>query len=455
MTVIVEPTERFSYEIRSFPARYAGTGIDPSARKWKEAVDRGFHGDSPTDADIQKTLASEEKDGRILTGAYAASAPDRAWDAGYPVATYASYRKTLNVGAGKLLPAHLISAVTVRPTHRRRGLLRTIITDDLRRAKADGLAIAALTASEATIYGRFGFGAATHAAAIEVDSGAGFALKGNQPTSTLPAGKPDGTGGSTEAAGIVELAEPLVLKELEPAIFAQVHAGTFGSLGRQDAYRYRVSGYWNYGMPERDKSVRAALYYAPDGSCGGYVSYKVMDRETPSTLQVVDLLATSSPAHLALWRFLGSIDLVQRISRKGAPVADPLQWALGDKRRYLVKAVEDHLWLRILDPVAALVGRHYWGDGTVTLAIEDPLHLADGVYRLEAGGGSAVVTQLPDSDPADLRLGAAELGQLYLAGVSVGTLVAAGTVRELRAGAAAAGDAVLGAPLAPHCLTDF
>jgi predicted acetyltransferase len=36
-----------------------------------------------------------------------------------------------------------------------------MMTEDLALAKDDGVAIAALTASEASIYGRFGFGVAT------------------------------------------------------------------------------------------------------------------------------------------------------------------------------------------------------------------------------------------------------------------------------------------------------
>ncbi|MBG0741184.1 GNAT family N-acetyltransferase [Paeniglutamicibacter antarcticus] len=438
MTIIAEPTEEFPYQIRSFPAKSAADGVEPASAKWTEAVAFGFHAGAPEDLDIEKSLTSEEKDGRIHTGAYAASALDGAWDADYPVATYASYRKTVNVGAGKLLPAHLISAVTVRPTHRRRGLLRTIITADLRRAKADGLAIAALTASEATIYGRFGFGAATHAATIEVDSSHGFALKSAQP-----------------GRGIVEIAEPGVLRELEPRIFNRVHAGTFGSIGRQDSYRYRVSGYWNYGKPGRDRTVRAALYYGQDGKCEGYVSYRVLETETPATLKVIDLLAADHAAHLALWQFLGSVDLVQRIRREGVPMADPLPWALADKRRYQVTEVEDHLWLRILDTTAALQARHYWLDGTVTLKVMDALGFAGGVYRLHTLDGVGTVTELPASEPADLELGAAELAQLYLAGVSAQTLLAAGTVGELRTGGAAAVDAVFAAPVPAHSLTDF
>ena len=78
-----------------------------------------------------------------------------------PVATFGTMRKTLNIGFGRMLPTQLVTAVTVRTSHRRRGLLRRMMAEDLRLAKGDGLAMAALTASEGSIYGRFGFGVAS------------------------------------------------------------------------------------------------------------------------------------------------------------------------------------------------------------------------------------------------------------------------------------------------------
>ena len=79
--------------------------------------------------------------------------PDRC-----PVATYASFDKTLNAGL-EMVPLRMITDVTTSATHRRRGLLRRLIEDDLDDAVAQGVPVAALTASEATIYGRWGFGA--------------------------------------------------------------------------------------------------------------------------------------------------------------------------------------------------------------------------------------------------------------------------------------------------------
>ncbi|WP_269048473.1 GNAT family N-acetyltransferase [Paenarthrobacter sp. Z7-10] len=438
MTVNVDPSENFPYEIRSFPVRKGSDGVDPATVKWVHAVMLGFHDGAGDTAAIEKFVESEEKDGRILWGAYASRAPERGWDAEYPVATYATHRKTLNVGNGTLLPAHLITAVTVRGTHRRRGILRKVIGTDLRQAQADGVAVAALTASEATIYGRFGFGPATHYRSIQVDSGPKFSLKG-----------------STKS-GMVDIADPQVLKDLEPELFEQLHATTFGSIGRQDAYRYLASGAWTYDHPEPDKNVRAAVHYGADGVLDGYVAYKFTGWDkTPATVAVRDLLATTPQAYLALWGYLGSIDLVERVSWKRAPMDDPLEWALTDKRGYEVKGVEDHLWLRILDVAAALGARYYWTDGSITLKVNDPLSLAQGVYRLDVAKGSGTVTGLEEPAQAELELGIAELSSLYLAGIPAQILAAAGTITERRVGAAAEFDRLFGTPLPPRCRTDF
>ncbi|WP_026554860.1 GNAT family N-acetyltransferase [Arthrobacter sp. 35W] len=433
------------YEIRSFPVRRQVDGVDPRLSKWVQAVSFGFHDGAVDEETIEKYLASEEKDGRTATGVYAATSLKGAWDADYPVATYAAHRKTLNVGAGTLLPVHMITAVTVRSSHRRRGLLRSMITADLQQAKDDGLPMAALTASEASIYGRFGFGPATHHTSVDIDAGPTFAFRN-------PA---------AANRGLVEVADPVVLQDLEPVLFERIHAATFGSIARQDSYRYQASGYWSYANPERDKAVRAALHYGADGGVDGYVSYKFKGwDEKPAAVEVVDLLAVDADAYLALWNYLGSLDLVGKVVRHGAPVEDPLEWALANKRHYRRTRVSDHLWLRILDTKAALEARAWHHDAVVVLKVTDLLGHAGGVFEVKVAGGSASVTELVHDELVDeprihAELGIAELSSLYLGDVSPATLAAAGTLRGLVPGAVERLQTLFGVPVRAHSLTDF
>ena len=436
--------------LESFSPGYDDDADPPAAdartANWFEAVRLGFHEPRADAALLPAMVDAYRRDGRVLTAVYDDEAPDFAWDPAIPVATYATMVNTLNVGAGQLLPAHLVTCVTVRPTHRRRGILRRMITADLTGAKESGLAVAALTASEATIYGRFGFGAATATAEVAVDTRGGLAFR-------------------SPSAGTAVVADNAKLQELAPEIFRAHLERTPGALGRQYAYALRASGTWSEHTSEPDKALRAVVHYDAAGIPDGYATYKFKGWDTqPETIKITDLIAASDEAYRELWRFLGSIDLVDRLTYGAAPLADPLPWMLADRRRHEVSGVEDVLWLRILDTPAALEARHYTGSGAVVLTVADPLGLADGVFHVSADGGRGTVTRLdgsaapagnavPPGVPA-AEVDADALGSLYLGGVSALTLAAAGGIRGSRE-ALDTLDALFTAGTAPYCNTHF
>ncbi|MHA7304669.1 GNAT family N-acetyltransferase [Arthrobacter sp. TMN-49] len=433
----------FPYELRTFPSRRVEGKVSSELSKWADAVALGFHGDVLTDEALTFYVTSEEVDGRMVTGAYLIDAqpPAGAWDVEYPVATYAYHRKSLNVGAGTLLPVHQITAVTVRPSHRRRGLLRAMMDSDLAQAKAAGIPIAALTASEATIYGRFGFGVATHTSSIEVTVKGGLEF-------IVPA---------AASVGVVEIAALGTVRDLHNQVFERVHASSYGSIGRHDMYRLAAAGQGNYGAVEPLKNVRAALHYDAAGAVDGYVTYKPSDEKSRSAVEIVDFLAVTDGAYLALWNYLGSLDLIDVITWDMAPVVDPLEWAMAAKRDYKRTASEDHLWLRILDTPGALAAREYATDGSIVIHIGDPLGHASGIFRIEVAHGKATVTRCPEdgSVEAELSMGVSELSSLYLGGVTAKTLLAAGRVREGSSGAVGVFDAMFAAPETAHCMTNF
>ncbi|MFD1212991.1 GNAT family N-acetyltransferase, partial [Arthrobacter sp. GCM10027362] len=381
---------------------------DQRLQGWFDAVMFGFHDAKADPADVALYAEAYAADGRVLSAVYDDAERPGVWDPAIPVATYATMLNTLNVG-GALLDTHLVTAVTVRPTHRRRGILRRLITEDLRRAAESGLALAALTASEATIYGRFGFGAAALSRRVQVDVRERFGLH-RQAAETAD----DGT---------VEVADPDSLAVLAPEVFDRFHALTPGSVARQSSYAQVVSGRWRQHKPEPDRSLRAAVYYGAGGTADGYVCYRFAGWDSsPRTVKVVDLVAAAPDAYLGLWRYLGAIDLVERIDYPLAPVEDPLPWALQDPRGYEVKGEEDVLWLRVLDPVAALQARSYAADGSVSFEVSDPLGLAGGCWRLTASGGEAAVEPLASGTAVELSFGVDVLGSLYLGGAGARTL---------------------------------
>ena len=82
-----------------------------------------------------------------------------AFDGGRLVGAAGVYSFDLTIPGGEVAAAG-VSNVTVLPSHRRRGLMRRMITDLLTDARQRGEALAVLWASEAPLYGRFGYGAA-------------------------------------------------------------------------------------------------------------------------------------------------------------------------------------------------------------------------------------------------------------------------------------------------------
>lgn len=425
------------YLVRRFSAP-AKDSLDYAAgADWVRAVGLGFHDSRRSDDWVEKVLAMYTVDRREFTGAYVdGPVPGHALPATFPVATFGSMRKPLNVGFGRQLEAHLVTAVTVRGTHRRKGLLRRLMTDDLAAARADGVAIAALTASEGSIYGRFGFGVATFERTVTVDTGPRFRL----------AGQPEGS---------VELADPRVLLELGPGIFARVQRHTPGSIGRQEFYRQHSAGQFTREGGE-DDALKAALHFDAAGKADGYVAYKFTGWDKkPYTVEIVDLVAGTDSAYLALWSFLGTLDLIEQVRWTEAPVDDPLAWALTDPRCVSSADVRDMLWLRVLDTASALAAREYSAEGKLLLKVTDSLGFASGTWVLDARADGAAATPAPAGASPELTLDVADLGSIYLGAVSPVTLAAAGRITEHARGAAVKAQRMFAVERAPHCLTHF
>lgn len=102
-------------------------------------------------------------------------------------------------------------------------------------------------------------------------------------------------------------------------------------------------------------------------------------------------MGASPSAYFGLWEYLASVDLVTRVRFGNASVTDALPWAMVDRRGFKIVGEEDGLWLRVLDPVAALQARSYEADGDVRIAVSDPLAIANGVYALSVRNGKATV----------------------------------------------------------------
>ncbi|HMH58180.1 MAG TPA: GNAT family N-acetyltransferase, partial [Galbitalea sp.] len=137
---------------------------DDTFEPWLQAMNRGFH--APRAEAEQLPFRVEGFAHRRIAGIW----DDTAADAATPVATASSWIADLTVPGRRSIPSWAISTITVAPTHRRRGIARNMMEAELRTAAALDVPIAILTASEATIYERFGFAPAAMRADWTIDT---------------------------------------------------------------------------------------------------------------------------------------------------------------------------------------------------------------------------------------------------------------------------------------------
>ncbi len=370
---------------------------------WLMAVQRGFHSGRPDEEFEKRWLTHVRADDVVCRGAWL---PEGEFGAGpVPVATFASFDKTLNAGH-EMLPLRMITDVTTSPAHRRRGLVRRLMEDDLADAAAKGIPVAALTASEATIYGRWGFGAATFAQKIEVDTGPRFGLR------------------AFADPGRVELIEPPDSWPIVRDVFEVFHTQNRGSVGWPQFYEVIHTGAYDFEDGGPDKKLRGAVHLDGAGTVDGVVLYKSEGQGDERKINVTEMMALTTSAGLALWSFLGGIDMAKRVTFGLAHPDDPLRWALTDMNAVKYTALGEFLWVRILDVETSLVARPWAANGQVVLEVEDAQGYAAGRFRIVTDGGRASVTRT--DEPAEVRLDAETLGTLYLGGSNASALARAG-----------------------------
>jgi predicted acetyltransferase len=172
-----------------------------------------------------------------------------------------------------------------------------------------------------------------------------------------------------------------------------------------------------------------AVHRDRSGTLDGYAVYRLKpswaDGNPDGTVNVIQIEAATPVAHLALWRHLLSIDLMTTVEAS-RPVDDPVRWALTDPRHARIDSVSDALWVRPLDVAAMLTARSYRvSDDVVLDVVDDGRPEVGGRFRLTTasdGTGNASRTD----DPADVTIGVADLGSLWLGGVRPSTLARAG-----------------------------
>jgi predicted acetyltransferase len=365
-----------------------------------------------------------------------------AFDDTTPVGVTMCYSFGLSVPGQEVLPAAGVTFVAVLPTHRRRGVLRSLMLRQLADVRDRGEPLAVLWASEAVIYGRYGYGRASWHLAFTLRRGEG---------------RLTGTAASAADGLRLRIAEPeAALPELAK-VYDAVLATRPGMFGRNDAW-WRVMIYDPAEHRQGAGPLRCLLAEDASGT-RGYALYAGTDTWADflpeNVLAVRELMATDPAASAALSADLLSRDLTTEFRLPRRPVDDPLLYQLADPRRTRPQ-LNDNLWVRIVDLPRALAGRRYACPVDVVLEVRDEILPANaGRWRLtttaEASGGGLAASCVPASAPADLALDVTELGAAYLGGTRLGALAGNGLVAELRPGAARQLSAALAWDPAPWC----
>ncbi|MBO0874249.1 MAG: GNAT family N-acetyltransferase [Pseudonocardia sp.] len=347
-------------------------------------------------------------------------------------------------------PVAAVSFVGVRPDARGQGALTALMRAQLTELHdGEREPVAALWASMAPLYGRFGYGPASRRATATVTTPAPFvpsAPEGGEVTWF------DADGGF-DADGAAETLR---------VVHARVAASRVGWVSRPEpAWRSRLSdaGHDRHG----GTSYRYVVHRpAGGGEPDGYAVIRANEdwRATGPDyrLDIRELVAATPHAHAGLWRSLLDLDLVGRVRHDNVALDDPLQLLLLNPRGVLTE-VGDALWVRLVDLDRALLARRYATPCDVVLGVTDrfcPWNAGRWRLRVHPDGGAepgadcrAEVERT--SSPADLECDITDLGAAYLGGARLTALAAAGRVRERRPGAVLAVSRAMSGDAEPFC----
>lgn len=328
-----------------------------------------------------------------------------AFDEGVVVGTGANLTFEMTVPGGSL-PAGGVTAIGVLPSHRRRGILTEMMGRLLDDSRAHDEPLSILWASEASIYGRYGFGVTTRSARREI-ARSHAKVDGDRPPEVR----------------LIDKDEAL---QTLPTIYETVRRRFPGMIARSQTK-------WEVDLADLESwrdgytANRFALYDAGDGPTG-YARYRIKEKwesgQPTSELLTTEVVAIDDAGYRDLWRFLFGIDLIETIKLRQRPTREPLDHLLADPRR-LTTSIHEGIWLRILDVERALAARRYRVEGSLVVEVVGPDDVA-GRYLLEGGPDGADCRRT--NQKPDVALPIKELGMAYLGEFDLETMAHAGIV---------------------------
>jgi predicted acetyltransferase len=327
--------------------------------------------------------------------------------------------------------------VSVLPTHHRQGVLTRMMAGMLDQAVERGEETAILLASESIIYGRYGYGIGTSAAAWEIDR------------RFVTFRKPPDIGGEFAIIDSVEA------EVIAPQLWERAWRQQPGEVSRSPGW------WWSwFSDPEHYRDGMTHRFYVvhrdEQGAADGLAGYRYRHEWEPDPhheLTVVPIIAADQQVRLALQAWLCKLDLVGTVRFHWAPQDEPLRWALREPRRLRQTALWDALWVRVLDVPAVLETRSYRARDAVVLDIHDAFRPdTGGRFALDAGPDG--VSCARTDREADVALGIDDLGAILLGGSRPSVLAAAGRI-DATPEVLGRLDVLFAAERPAYCATDF
>lgn len=336
---------------------------------------------------------------------------------------------------GAVVPAAHVTAVGVRATHRRRGILSGLMRKQLREVPE---ALAVLWASEPGIYGRFGYAAAAYGVSYEAD----LHRVGPRPA-------------HADTGRLEELPADDAPAQLAP-LLREVQERRPGVSGRSELG-------WRKHLQDKPedrggKTARQILVHRDEaGALDGYALWRGKLSWGPSgpsnEVTVEELVAVDPTAYQSLWRYLLTLDLAGKLDFGHAALDEALPQLVSNPVA-LNRRLTESLWVRLTDVPRALEQRRYATAVDVVIEVTDDLFEANNArFHLKADTERATCTRT-DSAP-DLSMSVNELSAAYLGGRPLTEFLATNRITEHTAGALATATPAFTWPTAPVSIEIF
>lgn len=309
------------------------------------------------------------------------------------------YASQIAVPGGRRVSHLSVTHVGVAPQATRQGIASRLLTEQLRRARAEGYVVAGLRASDSRIYGRYGYGTASWTVRQELD---------------LACARPAPSQGQAKTR-FVDIGNFDLFRKIADADPAP-----------RPAQLIRWDAWWAMQRLRLDhpSTPHYALVTGPEGAETGFLRFHTEASDNwlisrSRTAIVDDLVAHDAASWQTLIGHLFMQDILHRAIFPASAVDDPLRLLVSDPRSITFSGLRDESWVRPLDVGVLLSARSY--RETAVFDIADPVIPENaGVWRIGPEGVRR------DQGPAEARLDIGTLAALFFGAQTASLLSQAG-----------------------------